>query len=439
MKRYHSHLFPLVAVAIGLAAASAPFLLPLVLQTSALLLNLLTSGVDPIGAAALLTLANAPVAVPEIRTFVEQLAEGFKSFKAEQREQVERLEKQFNRYRFGVGGNDEGKFGGASVPKEERTAFNQYLRTGDLASLSAIQGKAVTTIANSGGYAVPTWIDSAVASVVTDAAPVVSMVTRRTVPSFPARELISTGGATWGVVGETGARPTTASPLLEAVNLNGMDLYAFPYATQWALDDMSFDASKWLVDEVGLTFGVAIADSIFTGTVAGFITGILTKPLSLSADTSRPYGTLQKIKTGAAGSLPAVPLNMLTSVIHSLKNQYRKNAAWYMNSTTASILRSHTDTTGRPLFVDPVGDATMPKMLGYPVVECSGMPDVAANSTPIVFGDMKRGYILAEHQTGTRVTPDPYSNKPYVGFYCLRRMAGDVYDSNALKVVKVEV
>jgi HK97 family phage major capsid protein len=56
------------------------------------------------------------------------------------------------------------------------------------------------------------------------------------------------------------------------------------------------------------------------------------------------------------------------------------------------------------------------------------MPDVAANSLSIAFGDFKRGYLIADRQ-GVRVLRDPYSAKPYVLFYTTKRVGDGVQDS----------
>jgi HK97 family phage major capsid protein len=44
------------------------------------------------------------------------------------------------------------------------------------------------------------------------------------------------------------------------------------------------------------------------------------------------------------------------------------------------------------------------------------MPDIAANSLSIAFGDFSRGYLVVE-RAGVTVLRDPYNAKPYVLFY----------------------
>ena len=74
-------------------------------------------------------------------------------------------------------------------------------------------------------------------------------------------------------------------------------------------------------------------------------------------------------------------------------------------------------------------------LLGYPVTEIEDMPDIAANSFSIAFGDFRRGYLIVDRQ-GARVLRDPYSAKPYVLFYTTKRVGGGVQNFDAIKVMK---
>jgi HK97 family phage major capsid protein len=74
-------------------------------------------------------------------------------------------------------------------------------------------------------------------------------------------------------------------------------------------------------------------------------------------------------------------------------------------------------------------------LMTFPLVEAEDMPDIAANSQSIAFGDFKRGYLIVD-RLGVRVLRDPYSAKPYVLFYTTKRVGGGVQDFDAIKLVK---
>jgi HK97 family phage major capsid protein len=171
--------------------------------------------------------------------------------------------------------------------------------------------------------------------------------------------------------------------------------------------------------------------------------GILAAPMATTTDQAgRPFGTIQYIKTGIAGGLPAstiTMIDMLLSVVHSLNQRYRQGASWVMNTTTLGLLRTSKDTTGRPVLLDSMVTGQPATLLGYPVYEVDDLPDPAANAFPIVFGNFKRGYVLDEHEAGLRVIVDNVTAKPYVGFYSVRRLGGAPLDTNAIKLVKCAV
>ena len=93
------------------------------------------------------------------------------------------------------------------------------------------------------------------------------------------------------------------------------------------------------------------------------------------------------------------------------------------------------DAQGNYLWQPPAqanGNATL---MTFPIVEAEDMPDVAANSLSIAFGDFKRGYLVVDRQ-GVRVLRDPFTAKPYVLFYTTKRVGGGVQDFDAIKLLK---
>ena len=73
--------------------------------------------------------------------------------------------------------------------------------------------------------------------------------------------------------------------------------------------------------------------------------------------------------------------------------------------------------------------------MGYPVAESEDMPNIAADSYSVAFGDFRRGYLIVD-RVGIRVLRDPYSQKPYVLFYTTKRVGGGVQDFDAIKLLK---
>ena len=73
--------------------------------------------------------------------------------------------------------------------------------------------------------------------------------------------------------------------------------------------------------------------------------------------------------------------------------------------------------------------------IDFPLIEAEQMPDIANNASAIAFGDFRRGYLIVD-RLGVRVLRDPYSAKPYVLFYTVKRVGGGVQNFEAIKLLK---
>ena len=109
-----------------------------------------------------------------------------------------------------------------------------------------------------------------------------------------------------------------------------------------------------------------------------------------------------------------------------------------MNRKTQSVIRKMKATTGEYLWQPPAMAGGTATLMNFPLVEAEDMPDVAANSFSVAFGDFRRGYLIVD-RIGVRVLRDPYSAKPYVLFYTTKRVGGGVQDFDAIKLLKFGV
>jgi HK97 family phage major capsid protein len=126
---------------------------------------------------------------------------------------------------------------------------------------------------------------------------------------------------------------------------------------------------------------------------------------------------------------------VLVDTVYSLKAGHRQNGTFLMNRKTQSALRRFKDTTGNYLWQPPASAGQPAALMGFPVAEAEDMPDVAANSMAIAFGDFRAGYLVVD-RTGIRILRDPYSAKPYVLFYTTKRVGGGVQNFEAVKLIK---
>ncbi|MFG1312057.1 phage major capsid protein [Xanthobacter autotrophicus] len=306
----------------------------------------------------------------------------------------------------------------------------QANRSGERARINA----AMTVGSNSdGGYLAPTEWDRTVLQQLMAVSPMrqIAYVVPTTVNAYTTIWSDRSVGSGW--VGETTARPATTTPQVNPVAYTHGEIYAYPFITQTLLDDAQFDVVQWLADTVAEELERQEGIAFLSGDGQNKPRGLLTfAPGGLHA-ASHPGGALAVVNSGHASQLTA---DGLINLSYGLKAPYRRNATWLMSSTTAAVIRKMKDGQGNYLW-QPVTVAGQPEtLLGYPVAIDENMPSVAADALPVAFGDFQRGYVIND-RSGVRVLRDPYTNKPYVGFYTTKRVGGGVRDPNAIVLQKV--
>ncbi len=324
------------------------------------------------------------------------------------------------------------------VATDHKAAFlTDFIQKGDDRRLREVEAKALSTsVGGDGGFAVPTEIDSEIEKQLGTLSPMRSLVKVKVTTTGDFKRLVNVGGTASGWVGEGDARTETATPNLQEVALVPGEIYANAAATQRALDDMQFDGESWLMDEVAEEFAMQEGAAIVGGDGVNKPKGFLTYSTASTGDDTRAFGTLQHAATGTSGAFPATdPSDVLIDLVHTLKARYRAGAAWVLNSKTLAEIRKFKDADGNFIWRPSLSEGASSMLLGYPVVESEDMPDVAADSLSVAFGNFERAYTLVE-RAGTRVLRDPYTNKPYVHFYATRRVGGAVVNSDAIKLLK---
>jgi HK97 family phage major capsid protein len=321
------------------------------------------------------------------------------------------------------------------VKSAEAASFvDQYLRRG---IESGLETKAIGSSTDAiGGYAVPEEIDRSIDETLIAISPIRAIANVVKVGSAGYRKLIASGGTPSGWVGFEAARPETGTPTFTEVVPASGDLYANPAASQQMLDDAMFDVEKWLAHEIATEFARAEGKAFVAGTGASQPLGFLSSPNAATADSARPIGTLQFLGTGTAGGFPASnPADKLIDLVQTLRSPYRQGAVFVMNSATAASIRKFKTADGAFMFQPSLAAGQPATLLGYPLIEAEDMPDIAAGSLSIAFGNFRAGYVVAE-RNATTILRDPYTHKPYVHFYATKRIGGQVVNSEAIKLLK---
>ena len=316
-----------------------------------------------------------------------------------------------------------------------RAFVEQYLRKGveqgiELKSFAGTSGEA-------GGYAVPRELDARIEATLKAISPLRAVANVVQVGSAGYRKLVTAGGTPSGWAGETDARIETNAPSFHEIAPSFGELYANPAASQAMLDDANFDVEGWLATEIAGEFARAEGQAFVSGNGVNKPKGFLAYPTATDGDAVRTFGTLQVLPSGGAtGFAPASPQDRLIDLVQSLRAPYRQGAVWVMNAGTLAQIRKFKTADGAFLWQPGLTKGQADRLLGYPVIESEDMPDVAAGATPIAFANFAAGYIVAE-RAETAILRDPFTHKPFVHFYAVKRVGGGVTNSEAIKLLKI--
>jgi HK97 family phage major capsid protein len=316
-----------------------------------------------------------------------------------------------------------------------KAAFEGYVRKGESTGLLALEQKALSASSGAdGGYLVPEETERTVNMALRDISPIRAIAGVRQVSGSVFKKPFSVSGPGTGWVGETAARPQTASPTLAELSFPTMELYAMPAATPQLLDDAAVDIDAWIAEEVRVAFAEQEGAAFVAGDGVNKPRGFLDYPQV--AEASWSWGNLGFVATGVAGAFPAAnPTDKLIDLAYAVRSGYRANAHFVMNRATEAAIRKFKDADGNYIWQPAGRPGEAPTLLGHPVAEAEDMPDIAADATAIAFGDFRRGYLVVD-RLGIRVLRDPYSSKPYVLFYTTKRVGGGVQDFHAIKLLK---
>jgi HK97 family phage major capsid protein len=279
----------------------------------------------------------------------------------------------------------------------------------------------------------PPELDRLIEQRLTASSPIRQIASVRQTSATVFKKPVSMGAVSAWVDEKDDARAETTAPTLELLSFPAAELYAMPAATQTLLDDAYADVDEWLADECEASFASQESAAFVSGNGTDKPKGFLA--YDMIADASHAWNKIGFILSGGAGAFASSnPADKLIDLVYALKSQFRANARFVLNRRTVSAVRKLKDGDDKYLWRPGMaGEAA--SLLGCPVTEIEDMPDIAANSFSIAFGDFRRGYLIVDRQ-GARVLRDPYSAKPYVLFYTTKRVGGGVQNFDAIKVMK---
>lgn len=308
-------------------------------------------------------------------------------------------------------------------PSIEQKAFSTFLAEGPQA-LDAEERKTLSVgTSTAGGYLVPQNFRNEIIKNLVEFSPVRSVATVSTVEAglgdiiLPKR----TGKPTAAWVTETGARAATESAYgQQTISLAEAGCYVD--ISRRLLEDSAFGMESEIARDLAEEFGRLESAAFVNGT-----------------GTNQPKGFMAETFTSVttAGSVTIAPDDLI-NVYHSMPTAYASRGTWVMNRDLIATVRKFKNTGGDYLWQDSLRSDLPATFLGRPVLEMIDMPALAANATPIVFGDFSNYRIF--DRVDLQLIRDDVTQavNGIVRFHARRRVGAATIKTEAFRALKIK-
>lgn len=299
---------------------------------------------------------------------------------------------------------------------EYKTAFIEYIRKGE--ENAFIRKSSLNSSSEEGGVLILQTLYNSIISEINARCPMRQIASIETI-STNALDVISENGKfSSGWVGEVDLREETPAAKLKQQRIFVHELYAQPKASQALLDDATIKVENWLTERLRDNFVRMENDAFINGDGVKKPRGIL----------SPDHGKIEKFKMGNK-----IEPEKLLDFINSLKEEYLANATLLMNRVTLSEIQKLKDKNGHFIWQQSLSESFKQTIFGVPVICCSDMKPIGKDICAIAIGDFKAAYKIVD-RSGINIMRDPYTEKPFVKFYAVKRVGGDVVNPEAIKL-----
>ena len=216
--------------------------------------------------------------------------------------------------------------------------------------------------------------------------------------------------------------------------------------TRAMIEDSQFDVLGFASNLLGEAFGLGEEDAFTSGDGAGKPEGILTHSNATVAHASGGMYVFSGSSANVtwAGATIATPVSTqgLLGTEAALPPQYENGAKWYFNKSTKAMIRSLVDTTGRPLWIPQdtyptYANGYTPSLLGYGFESAQFMPDPAADSKSVLFGDLGGYYIADRVGLSVEVLREVRALQDEVVLYARKRVGAKLVHDWRVKLLKL--
>ncbi len=179
--------------------------------------------------------------------------------------------------------------------------------------------------------------------------------------------------------------------------------------------DADFDLRKYISERMGKSFARTEDGAFVNGN-----------------GTDEPYGLLHDTNGAEIVTATALTYDSVIDLFFSVKPEYRAHATWLMNDRTALALRKLKDEAGNYLW-----NGSTDTILGKPVRICNDMPDIAAGSKPVLFGDFRYFWIIDRSPVSMKALKERFAMTARVGYVAFELLDARLVRKDAVKALSV--
>ena len=212
---------------------------------------------------------------------------------------------------------------------------------------------------------------------------------------------------------------TSSAGKFDTVTLNGFLAGALTKISISLMNNNDFDLTSFVVDHMAYQFSRWIEGELLKGT-PDKITGLSTVEAGVTA-----------AKTAE------VTADELIDLQGQVKDVFKKNSMWIMSNNTRTAIRKLKDKEGRYLFQDDINNAFGGMLLGSPVHVSDNMPDMAANSRAIFYGDMSGLAVKISEEVQIQVLRELFATQHAVGVVGWLEMDSKVENAQKITAMKM--
>jgi len=296
-------------------------------------------------------------------------------------DQLERIEELINRPSASVTNQDF-----AAVTK----AFDRVMRRSpqdrdrnDVETINKYANSIVKADDVSAGYLLaPPEMEAAILKNLVEITPMRALATVRVIGGDSLKQPRKTASGSASRIGEIATRTNTGDPTYGMIEIKASEMYARIAVSQQMLEDSGYDLLAELREDSVEQFSVKEGTEHISGTNA--------------SNQGEGVLTNGSISYTASGEAAAITADGLMDLIHALKTGYSAGAVLGFNRSTLGAIRKLKDGMGGYLWTPGIANAAPNTILGVPYVEMADMPDIAAGTYPVIYGDFRRGYKIVD-------------------------------------------